>query len=64
MTDLPDWVLRHKERGMAVEKRGDSYYLTRVASVWNREKKQARKITLEYLGRVTPEGVIPPKGKR
>jgi transposase len=64
MAELPDWVLKHKKKGMAVEKRGNSYYLTRVTSVWDPEKKRARKVTLEYLGRITPEGVIPPRGKR
>ncbi|MCD6462051.1 MAG: transposase [Thermoplasmata archaeon] len=64
MSGLPEWVRKHKKKGMAVEKRGDSYYLTRVTSVWDPEKKRARKVTLEYLGRITPEGVIPPKGKR
>jgi len=64
MSKLPDWVLKHKKKGMAVEKRGDKYYLTRVTSVWDPEKKRARKITLEYLGRITPDGVIPPKRKQ
>ncbi len=62
--DLPEWVLRCKKNGVAIEKRGDSYYASRVTSVWDPEKKRARKKTLEYLGRVTPEGIVPPKGKR
>ena len=61
--ELPDWVLKYKKKGMAVEKRGNSYYLTRVTSVWDPEKKRAKKVTLEYLGRITPDGIIPPRGK-
>jgi len=32
--------------------------------VWDPEKKRAQKKTLEYLGKVTPNGIVPPKGKR
>ncbi len=31
--DLPEWVLRCKKNGVAIEKRGDSYYASRVTSV-------------------------------
>jgi transposase len=62
--DFPDWVLKHKKKGVAIEKRGDSFYASRVTSVWDPEKKRARKKTLEYLGIVTPNGIVPPKGKR
>jgi len=61
---LPDWVARFKEKGVAIEKRGDKYYASRITSVWNPQKKRAQKKTLEYLGIITPDGIIPPKGKR
>jgi len=61
---LPKWVSKHKQKGIAIEKRGDSYYASRVTSVWDPKKKRAQKKTLEYLGKVTPEGIIPPIGKR
>lgn len=61
---LPGWVQKHKTKGIAIEKRGDSYYATRVTSVWDPDLKRARKKTLEYLGKVTPEGIVPPKHKR
>lgn len=64
MTTLPDWVTKHKKKGIAIEHRNGRYYATRVSSVWDPEKKRARKKTLEYLGVVTPEGIIPPKHKR
>lgn len=44
--------------------RGDKFYLCRVKSVWDRKLGRARKITGEYLGRITPEGLVPPKHKR
>ena len=64
MSELPDWVKKHKKKGIAIECRNGRYYATRVTSVWDPVKKRARKVTLEYLGVVTPEGIIPPKHKR
>ena len=61
---LPNWVLKQKQKGMAVEKRGNNFYASRVTSSWNPEKKRSQKITLEYLGKITPNGIVPPKGKR
>lgn len=64
MIEVPRWVARHKKRGVEVRKRGDAWYAYRYTSVWDREKKRPRRRTLEYLGRVTPEGLVPPKHKR
>ena len=44
--------------------RGDHYYLYRVSSKWNPEKKRSQMKTGEYLGRITPDGLIEPKAKR
>lgn len=60
----PDWVLKHKKKGTLIMKRDDRYYLYRVSSHWNREKKRAQLKTEEYLGRIMPEGLIEPKAKR
>ena len=62
--DWPEWVLKHKAKGIAIERKSNSYYASRVTSVWNSEKGRAQKKTLEYLGKVTPDGIIPPKHKR
>jgi len=64
MSKLPDWVLNHKKKGIAIEKRGGHYYARRIHSVWNSKKHRAQKVTDEYLGIVTPEGILPPKHKR
>ena len=61
----PDWVLKYKRKGTLVQKKGDNlFYLYRVHSRWNKEKGRAQLITDEYLGRITPEGLIEPKAKR
>jgi hypothetical protein len=64
MEELPDWVIKHKEKGTEIRKMKDNYYLYKIRSVWDPEKKRARKITERYLGKITPEGLIKPKHER
>ncbi len=63
-TRHPQWVLKHKKKGIAIEKRGDKYYATKVTSVWDPKRKRAQKKTIDYLGVVTPKGIIPSKSKQ
>ena len=60
----PEWVTKWKTKGTHITRQGDRYYLNRVHSEWNKEKGRAQLITDEYLGRITPEGLIEPKYKR
>ncbi len=60
----PEWVTKWKTKGTHITRQGDRYYLNRVHSEWNREKGRAQLITDEYLGRITPEGLVEPKYKR
>ncbi|MFH0752426.1 MAG: transposase [archaeon] len=64
VSEYPDWVLKCKKKGIAIEKRGEKFYASRVTSVWDSKKKRARKKTLEYLGVVSPMGIIPSKSKK
>ena len=42
MSNYPDWVLKYKKKGTLVQKkRDDLYYLYRVYSRWNGDKKRA-----------------------
>jgi len=59
----PDWV-KQKSKGTLIMRKGDKYYLYRVTSKWNPEKKRAQMKAGEYLGRITPYGLIEPKAKR
>ncbi len=59
----PEWVMKYKVKGTHVQKKGDVYYLYKVHSKWNKEKGRAQLITDEYLGRITPEGLVEPKYK-
>ena len=62
--EYPDWVVKYKTKGTAIEKRRDKYYLTKIRSQWDPKKGRAKKITEKYLGAITPQGLIPPKHER
>jgi len=62
--DYPKWVMKHKKKGTEIRKINGRYYLYKISSIWNKEKKRAQKITNEYLGIITEEGLIPPKHKQ
>ena len=59
----PDWVLRHKTKGTNISCIQGKYYLYSVSSVWSKEKGRSQKITRGYLGRITEDGLVPPKRK-
>jgi transposase len=60
----PDWVQAQKKPGTNVAKIGENYYLYEVTSVWDKDKKRARKITKAYLGRITENGLIQKRKKK
>jgi hypothetical protein len=61
----PDGVLKYRAKGThVISRRGENYYLYKVTSVWNREKGRAQLKTEKYLGRITPDGPIPPRQER
>lgn len=69
----PDWALKFKEKGTELRNIRGKYYLYRITSKWDPEKKVNRKITLGQIGVITQEyGLVPtgqtkrgpvPKGK-
>lgn len=54
----PDWALKHKVKGTELRQIGKNYYLYKINHKWDKEKKQSKKITGEYLGRITEEGIF------
>lgn len=60
----PEWVERHRRKGTNISCIRGKYYLYACSSKYDPEKKRAKKITGEYLGRITEEGLIPPKRKQ
>lgn len=61
MPVLPDWVRKYKTKGVEIRVSGQNYYAYEMTSRWNREKKRADKITGQYLGVVTREGIVKPR---
>lgn len=49
----PDWVLKHRKPGTEIRRSGVRFYVYKVSSIYDKEKKRARKITGEYLGKIT-----------
>ena len=60
----PNWVLKHKRKGTEIRKIGNNFYLYKVTSVWDKERKRARKITEKFLGTITQDGLIKPREER
>lgn len=58
---FPDWVQAFKAPGKEIKESKGKYYLYERKTVYDKEKKQPRKITGVYLGRITKEGFIPKK---
>lgn len=65
MGNIPDWALKHKQKGTELRKVKNRFYLYKISSVWDPAKKRARKITEKFLGKITEqEGLVKPKHER
>ena len=53
MAKHPQWALRHKRKGTEIRFINGSYYLYKITSKWDPEKKRSKKITLGLLGKIT-----------
>lgn len=61
---MPSWVLKQRRKGTQPVQIGNNYYLYKIGSRWDPKKKRSVKVTEEYLGKITKDGVIPSKHKR
>jgi len=57
----PEWVNAQKKTGFEIKKIGSRFYMYKRESKWDKEKKKAVKTTGEYIGVVTPSGIVPSK---
>ena len=64
MTPIPQWAKNLRQKGTEIKAVGEHYYLCKVTSKWDPEKKRARKISGDYLGILTPQGLIPAQHRR
>jgi len=61
---LPEWVVKHKKKGMEIRCFNNKYYAYKISSKWDKKKKRSKKITEKFLGKITKEGLIAPKIER
>lgn len=65
MKNFPDWVLKHKRKGVELRKIRGHYYVYEVSSKWNKDLKRSQKITGKYLGTITEaDGFVPKRTKQ
>jgi len=64
MSRIPDEIMRHRLPGTEIKQVGRHFYIQRVKCVWVPEEKRRRKVVLEYIGSVTPEGIRPKQARR
>ena len=60
----PERVERQRRPGTNITCSKGKYYLYTCRCVYDKEKKRSKKITTGYLGRITEEGLIPPRAKQ
>lgn len=61
---MPEWVEKFRKKGVQITRQKDNYYLYKTGCKYDPKTKKYKKTTEEYLGKITPSGVIPPKHKR
>lgn len=59
----PDWVEQFRTKGTAINHVNGRYYLYKVHSERIKGTNKIRKVNDEYLGRITEDGLVPPKDK-
>jgi hypothetical protein len=57
VSNYPDWVNAHKEKGTSVKKVGNEYYLYRNTSRRVQGKRNPQPVQ-EYIGAITRDGVV------
>jgi transposase len=60
----PEWALKFKEKNTELRCISGRYYLYRISSKWDKERKVTRKITHEMIGRITEQDGLIPRGTK
>ena len=61
---IPSEIARHRLPGTQIKRIRGKYYIQRVTSRWDKSAHKVRKVVLEHIGMVTPDGIIPKKVRR
>ena len=54
----PEWVEKFRSKNREIKRIGTNYYLYERRTVYDRETKKPRKISGEYIGKITEEGLV------
>ena len=60
----PDWALKYKTKGTELRCIRGKYYLYRISSFWDKERKVTRKVTHEMIGRISEQHGFILKGEK
>ena len=60
----PEWALKHKQKNTEIRNIRGRYYLYKITSKWDPQKKRTKKVTLGMLGTLTKEEGFIAKGQR
>lgn len=60
----PEWAIKFKTKGTELRYINNHYYLYKITSKWDKEKKKTRKITLGMIGKITKEEGLVLKGTK
>ncbi len=63
MTNIAEWAKEQRQKGTEIKEIRGKYYLCKVSSKWDSKIKRSRKISGEYLGVLTPKGLVPAQRK-
>lgn len=58
----PEWVLKHKQKNSEIRYLNGRYYLYKITSKWDPDKKRTKKVTLGMIGVITEQEGLVPKG--
>ncbi len=61
---IPEWLEAYRQPGHEIKKIKGNYYLYERRTEWDPETKRSKKVSGSYRGKLTPEGIVPPKHLR
>lgn len=64
MSKIPPEIAKFRMRGTEIKKVGDSYYIQKITSVWDKNLGRPKKVVVEYIGMVDENGIHPKTSKK
>lgn len=58
MSEIPDWALKYKTKGVQIRRFGNNLYAYHPRSVYDKANRRPKSLPPEYLGIVTRSGIV------